>query len=90
MHGLGRHRIAVYEQVSEERRRQDAMFGEFAGKANDSDERSLTVLAEEFGEVARAVLEHDDENLEEELTQVAAVCVAWLEARRDQRGQAAA
>lgn len=37
----------------------------------------LTVLVEEVGEVAKALLEGN--NLEEELIQVAAVCVRWLE-----------
>jgi hypothetical protein len=37
------------------------------------------VLAEECGEVARAVLDRDDAALRTELVQVAAVCVAWLE-----------
>lgn len=39
----------------------------------------LTVLAEEFGEVARAICDGDDANLRDELTQVAAVCLAFLE-----------
>lgn len=39
-----------------------------------------TVLSEEVGEVARAILEHDNENLKTELIQVAAVCVAMYEA----------
>ena len=38
-----------------------------------------TVLTEETGEVARAVLEQDDAQLQTELVQVAAVAVAWLE-----------
>jgi len=37
------------------------------------------VLAEECGEVARAVLDMDPEQLRAELVQVAAVAVAWLE-----------
>jgi NTP pyrophosphatase (non-canonical NTP hydrolase) len=38
------------------------------------------VLAEECGEVARAVLDKDDDALRTELAQVAAICLAWLEA----------
>ena len=38
------------------------------------------VLAEECGEVARAVLDKDPAHLQAELVQVAAVAVAWLEA----------
>lgn len=39
----------------------------------------LAVLAEEFGEVTRAVLERDQDSLRAELTQVAAVACAILE-----------
>jgi NTP pyrophosphatase (non-canonical NTP hydrolase) len=38
------------------------------------------VLAEECGEVSRAVLDRDADALRLELVQVAAVAVAWLEA----------
>lgn len=38
------------------------------------------VLGEEFGEVGRALLEGDFSNLRDELVQVAAVAVAWVEA----------
>jgi hypothetical protein len=38
------------------------------------------VLSEECGEVSRAVLDRDDRQLRDELVQVAAVAVAWLEA----------
>lgn len=39
----------------------------------------VTVLLEEVGEVARAVLEKDEASMRHELVQVAAVVVAWLE-----------
>jgi len=39
----------------------------------------LAVLAEEFGEIARAVCERDWENMKEEIIQTAAVLVAWAE-----------
>ena len=39
----------------------------------------LAVLTEECGEVARAVLDRKPADLRTELTQVAAVAVAWLE-----------
>lgn len=39
----------------------------------------VAVLAEECGEVARAVLDGDMNDLTAELVQVAAVAVAWLE-----------
>jgi NTP pyrophosphatase (non-canonical NTP hydrolase) len=39
----------------------------------------VAVLLEEAGEVARAVLTQNHENLRAELVQVAAVALAWLE-----------
>jgi len=42
------------------------------------------VLQEECGEVARAVLEQNDQALKMELIQVAAVAVAWLETWREE------
>jgi NTP pyrophosphatase (non-canonical NTP hydrolase) len=65
--------------IAAERKRQDKMFGPHAGFDQQTSDKSLVILAEEFGEVARAVYEGDYENLEEELVQVAAVCWAWLE-----------
>ncbi len=77
-----------------ERRRQDAKFGgrdnlkSILPRVNTSEAQyaKLGVLMEEVGEVARAALEHDfgDDNaqlghLQEELVQVAAVAIAWLE-----------
>jgi hypothetical protein len=45
------------------------------------DDRRYVVLGEEFGEVARALLEGEgDAHLRAELVQVAAVAVAWIEA----------
>lgn len=70
-----------------EREKQDAKWGE----QNHDDFRWLSILGEEFGEVAHAVCEQlqdeygDDElreNLEIELVQVASVCVAWIECLR--------
>lgn len=39
----------------------------------------VAVLGEECGEVARAVLDRDPDQLRAELVQVAAIAVAWLE-----------
>lgn len=44
------------------------------------------VLAEECGEVARAVLDGDEAGLRRELVQVAAVAVAWLETYGNKKG----
>lgn len=57
------------------------------------DDRRFTVLGEEFGEVARSLLETGyggpeggDAHLRSELVQVAAVAVAWIEAIDARRG----
>jgi NTP pyrophosphatase (non-canonical NTP hydrolase) len=39
----------------------------------------LIILLEEVGEVAKALLEKDFLGIIHDITQVAAVCVAWLE-----------
>ena len=50
-------------------------------KMAGGDDRRFVVLAEEFGEVAKAMLDQEpDANLITELVQVAAVSVAWVEA----------
>jgi hypothetical protein len=79
-------RGAVFTAIVEERVRQLAMWGQphpwGQGDCSSSDVAEpvkVAVLLEEVGEVARAVLEGDPQNLRAELVQVAAVAVAWLE-----------
>lgn len=76
----------VYQAVDDERSHQSARWsGPHAwgrGDCSSTDVEPIVkaaVLAEECGEVARAVLDQDNEGLREELIQVAAVAVAWLE-----------
>lgn len=64
-------------KVLEERVRQDDKWG----VQDHDDKRWLAILAEEFGESARAILERDGKALDEELVHVAAVAFAWLESR---------
>lgn len=85
-------RSEIYEAIDNERARQDAKFpGQWGGfatafavfdepTARCSAFECAAILAEEAGEVARAVIDRDRQGLEHELVQVAAVCVAWLEA----------
>lgn len=83
------------EAIHVERRRQEELKeqGKFAFTCADPmlDVEKLGVLAEEAGEVAKAVNELNAarnatkrkrwrNNLREELVQTAAVCVAWIEA----------
>ncbi len=76
----------VYELVDAERARQDAKWAGDHAWGNGSCQSTAVapivkaaVLTEECGEVARAVLDRDGPGLQEELVQVAAVSIAWLE-----------
>lgn len=79
-------RADVFAAITEERARQRRKWsgshewgmGDCSGRGV-SDEVKLAVLGEEFGEVARALLDRKPDDLRRELTQVAAVAVAWLE-----------
>src|SRR5258708_56706 len=82
----------VLWDVVAERRRQDEKFGLLPPSIlpGKDEWRKLAVLGEEVGEVARAMLETDlgndtQEHVEEELIQVAAVAVAWVEFNRARR-----
>lgn len=85
-------RERIYAEIDQERQRQDDKFGFLPPSIlPGTDEwRKLAVLGEEVGEVARALLETDfgndtQEHVEEELIQVAAVAVAWVEFNRRRR-----
>ena len=62
-----------------ERARQDAKWGGVPGVDRRDDHTYAAVLGEEFGEVCKAWLERDVSGLREELIQVAAVALAWIE-----------
>lgn len=67
--------IDWFDRIEQELERQNEKWG----TDRDLNDRTwVTVLLEEVGEVAHAVLEHDLENLQDELVQVAAVCVSFL------------
>jgi hypothetical protein len=79
-------RADVFALIDAERDRQsDRWSGPHSWGAGDCSSAlvdplvKLAVLHEECGEVARALLEQDPEQLRIELVQVAAVAVAWLE-----------
>ena len=69
-------RALVYRRIDIERLRQEQLFG----RQFHAPDRWLRILIEEVGEVAAAIDHNDAEATAEELTQVAAVVVAWLEA----------
>lgn len=65
----------IFQDIREERARQEAKWG---SQRNLSSEKWMTILMEEVGEVANAILEGDSVNYQEELVQVAAVAVNML------------
>jgi NTP pyrophosphatase (non-canonical NTP hydrolase) len=73
----------IFDEVLKERERQIKLWEREFYVWDASLEHKNTVLVEEVGEVAHAILENDIDNLREELIQVAAVCVAWLETLED-------
>lgn len=75
---MGMHIDQVFEMVEAERRAQDEKWGDQSG---NTPERWSAILSEENGEVARAILDGSPrEVLADELVQVAAVAVAWIQA----------
>lgn len=73
-------RLNVYLAIEEERARQNEKFPNDVPYWRDHDTLKLAVLAEKFGEVAKAVVEGDPQAVKAELIQVIAVGVKWLEA----------
>jgi NTP pyrophosphatase (non-canonical NTP hydrolase) len=67
----------IMEYIVVERQRQDHKWG---GYRQLSPKDWLSILVEEIGEVAAAILNHDKHAVFEEAIQVAAVVFAWLEA----------
>lgn len=85
-------REKIFELIVEERARQDKLHPLPKIKPTDSEEvktfntiinttELLAVLVEEVGEVAQAI--QGEGSLQDELIQVASVCVRWLEILRD-------
>lgn len=69
-------------KILNERERQDRKWGNVARRVendNIDDFFILAVAAEEFGEIAQALLSNDTHNIHEEITHCAAVLLFWLE-----------
>jgi NTP pyrophosphatase (non-canonical NTP hydrolase) len=71
------HRNEIFELINKERDKQDAKWGALPRCLSDM--VWLTVLMEEVGECAEAILKRDWSNLRLEIVQVATVAIAWLE-----------
>lgn len=78
-------RLEAFGYVSQERDRQDEKWG--TDRSHLNSDRWLTVVTEELGECARAILEDKHVELKKELIQLTAVCLAWLEQFPNQRAQ---
>ena len=63
----------IFDSIIQERNRQDTLH-EWDKKTN-----RFAILVEEVGEIAQALQQRDNGNLEEELVHLASVCVRWLE-----------
>jgi hypothetical protein len=84
----------VFDLIRLERERQSELWaGEHSWGSGDCSSQDVpdpvkaAVLAEECGEVARAMLAGDHLDLRRELVQVAAVAVAWWEALSEEHGR---
>lgn len=75
----GKTRYWILKDVGEERDRQDRKWGGVPGIDRRDDHTYAAVLSEEVGEACKAWLEREPADLREELIQVAAVAVAWVE-----------
>jgi NTP pyrophosphatase (non-canonical NTP hydrolase) len=77
----------AFNLIRAERQRQEylKLQGKFAHTCVDdiAPAEKYLFLAEEFGEVSEAIQNKDYENMRDELVQVAAICVAWLENDND-------
>jgi NTP pyrophosphatase (non-canonical NTP hydrolase) len=72
----------IYGAIADERRRQCYMWGKQWEPGEIDPLFKLSILTEEIGEIAKELLEgglRESPHLAEELVQVAAVSVAWLE-----------
>ena len=73
------YKVAHFEwiifKIISERKKQDDKWGE----QNHDAFKWLAILGEEVGEVNKAVLEKDEENIREELIQIAATAIAMYE-----------
>lgn len=73
-------RVEVFNRVNLHREQMDTKWGDKSIVAISKPHFVVTLLTEEVGEVARAVLEEDADGLKAELLDVIQICTAWLEA----------
>lgn len=69
----------ILGDIVDERKHQNALWGGVPGVDRRDDATYPAVLTEEVGEACEAWLEREPQELRQELVQVAAVAVAWIE-----------
>lgn len=68
------------EKIQEEMKRQYTLYG---NQTHKSDFEWLVILGEEFGEICKAIYEHEPtERIHEEIIQTAAVAASWADTLR--------
>lgn len=73
-------RQAIYQEIEQERIRQDTLHGQPRPDQHRHGHYTWNaILSEETGEASRALLEDDTASLRKELIQTAAVITAWIE-----------
>lgn len=72
----------VIDEVIEEQKRQHEIWGE----QNHGSFKYLSILVEEIGEIAKAILEHDTENIRVEVIHSAAIAISFVECL-DRKGE---
>jgi hypothetical protein len=77
-HKFNTHYAKASEYIYEERLRQLLLWGDNDFDGKDSKD-ILPILGEEMGEINTAILEGDEVNLLEEISQLGALCVKWIE-----------
>jgi NTP pyrophosphatase (non-canonical NTP hydrolase) len=74
-------RQEIYAWIDEERDSQDLKWGP---NRRQNPHTWLSILVEEVGEVAKAILQNNTSGLCEELIQCCAVIIAWLESIQEE------
>jgi len=69
----------VAERIRQDKLKLEGRFDSTLADPEMTDAYRCMVLTEELGEIARAIQDEDEDNLREEIIQLGACCLAWLE-----------
>ncbi len=68
-------RTRIHDMIINEEYKQEEKWGE----QNHDNYYWICILTEEIGEIAKALIENQNEDMEKEIIQTAAVCVSWVD-----------